>query len=130
MRIVPIKIPRGADPINYLDDKIRSSNLIGGFIIGIGAFEKVRVGIYRGSTYDVTEIHSRDGYVIEVTSLLGNYLRVGDSVNIHIHVNLARSHNEFYGGHLIEAIVNPFLEVLLIEVGDLSKVFTHRVKIA
>ena len=130
MRIIPIKVPKGADPINYLGDKIRNDGLIGGFILGIGAFEKVKVGVYKEDTYDIAEVYSRDGHVIEVTSLLGNYLRVGDIVSIHIHVNLARSHNEFYGGHLIEAVVNPFLEVLLIEVGDLSKIFTHRVKMS
>ncbi|MCD6340683.1 MAG: DNA-binding protein [Desulfurococcales archaeon] len=128
MRIIPVKVPKGADPIIYLGNKVRNDGLIGGFILGIGAFEKVKVGVYKGDTYDITEVCSRNGHVIEVTSLLGNYLRVGDNVSIHIHVNLARSHNEFYGGHLIEAVVNPLLEVVLIEVGDLSKVFTHRVK--
>ncbi len=130
MKVVPIKIPKGADLIDYLRNKIKGDNLVGGFIFGIGAFEEARIGIYRDGNYDVIEVRSRNSYVIEVVSLAGNYLRVGDDVNIHLHVGLARSHNEFYGGHLIKATVNPFLEVFLIEVGDLSKIFTHRVKMS
>ncbi len=128
MRIIPVKVPEGANPLDYLTDKIRSEGLVGGFILGIGAFKKAKIGIYKDGTYDVLEVSGKDDYMLEVTSLLGNYMKVGNNISIHLHVNLTRSHNEAYGGHLVEAEVGALLEVALIEVGDLSKVFTHRVK--
>ena len=128
MKVIPVMVPKGANPIKYLVNKIKSEGLVGGFVIGIGTFKRAKIGILKNRTYDVKEVRGKENYMLEVTSLLGNYMRVGEDVSIHLHVTLTSSHDEALGGHLVEAEVGALLEVALIEVGDLSEVFAHRVK--
>jgi len=127
MRVVPVKVPEGADPHEFLREFISKEGLSGGLIIGIGGFEKATIGVFRGDTYDVMEVEAFPGHVLEVASLTGNYVSTDGAVSTHIHVVLARSHGETYAGHLVRARVKPFLELFLIEYGDLTRVFDHRV---
>ncbi len=127
MRIIPVKVPEGADPHEFLRDFISKEGLVGGVIIGIGGFEKATIGVFRGDSYDTMEIGAFPDHVLEVASLTGNYVVTKDGVSTHIHVVLARSHGEIYAGHLVKARVRPFLELFLIEHGDLTKIFDHRV---
>ena len=128
--MIAVKIPEGNDPIPYLSTIIKNKGLRGGKILGIGGFKWAKVGIYNGKTYDVQLIVGREGHVLEVASLMGNYILLPDGeVSIHIHVTLGRDHGEVYAGHLVKAEVSPFLEVFLEEAkNNVAEVFTHRVK--
>ena len=128
--MIAVKVPEGNDPAQYLSTIIKEKGLNGGKIVGIGGFKWAKVGIYNGKTYDVQLIMAREGHVLEVASLIGNYLLLPDGeASIHIHVTLGRDHGEVYAGHLVKAEVTPFLEVFLEESSNNpAEVFKHRVK--
>lgn len=127
MRIIPVKVPEGEDPHKFLRGFISREGLVGGLIIGIGGLNNATIGVFRGDSYDTMNIEAFPGHVLEVASLTGNYVVTEEGVSTHIHVVLARSHGETYAGHLVKGRVRPFLELFLIEYGDLTKVFDHRV---
>jgi predicted DNA-binding protein with PD1-like motif len=122
------KVPRGSSILEYLERAIRERGLKSGVILGIGGLERVELGYYNPARGVYERVEYRAGEtVLEVTSMTGNYLVKQDgSISIHIHINIA-SRDYVKGGHLISGVVNPFLEVFLIEADiDLSSIFTHR----
>ncbi len=124
-----VKVPAGSDPIEHLKQTIKSLNLSGGLIVGIGGFKWAKLGIYDGRTYHVELIVAKEEKILEVAPLIGNYLITPDGeVSIHLHVTLGRDHGEVYVGHLIKAETHPFLEVFLIEAeNNIAEIFNHRV---
>jgi predicted DNA-binding protein with PD1-like motif len=52
---------------------------------------------------------------VEVLCLVGDITRDDDAPKLHAHVVLGKSDATAHGGHLIEAVVRPTLEVVLTE---------------
>jgi len=82
-------------------------------------------------SYHVKDVEAKYPRVIEVTSLIGNsILAYNGSYYTHIHVTLGVDENTVMAGHLIDASVEPFLEVAIMElVGDyatMAKLLSHR----
>jgi predicted DNA-binding protein with PD1-like motif len=82
-------------------------------------------------TYDTVNIKPEPEHVLEVVSLIGNSILGEDGkYYTHLHVNVAKNPASLYAGHLVDAIITPFLEVLIIElVGDnnsIRNMFKHR----
>ena len=67
------------------------------------------------------ELHRRDyrriavDEQVEVLSLLGDITRDDSGVNLHLHTVLGLPDGSTRGGHLLEAVVRPTLEVILSE---------------
>ena len=126
--IYAFKVPKGSSILEYLERAIRERGLKSGVILGIGGLERVELGYYSPEigTYERAEYRAGET-VLEVTSMTGNYLVKQDgSISIHIHVNIATK-DYVKGGHLVNGVANPFLEVFLIEANiDLSIIFSHR----
>ncbi len=101
-----------------------------GVIAGIGGLRRLRIGVFRGDGYDTMEVEPLPGHVLEVLSLQGSIISRGDSLSPHLHIVAARSHGEVYAGHLVEAEVEPFLEIYITLFKDtptnLREVFPHR----
>lgn len=122
-----MKIPEGIDVHEYLRSYILSHGLKGGFIIGIGGFKRAIIGYLDPATrtYVTQELEARN-IILEVASLMGNYVVKNNEVSIHIHVTLSTPEGA-RGGHLLKSTVYPFIEALLVEVGSsIKEVFTHR----
>ena len=81
-------------------------------LYAIGAFRRVTLGYF-----DITANVYRHQTVeeqVEVLNLSGNISRGEDGESIvHLHVTVGRSDYHTLGGHLVEAIVNPTLEVVV-----------------
>ena len=81
-------------------------------LYGIGTFRQVTLGYF-----DITAKVYRNQVVeeqVEVLNLSGNISRgeQGEPI-VHAHVTVGRSDYHALGGHLVEAIVNPTLEVVV-----------------
>lgn len=81
-------------------------------LYAIGTFRRVTLGYF-----DITANVYRHQTVeeqVEVLNLSGNISRGEDGEPIvHLHVTVGRSDYHTLGGHLVEAIVNPTLEVVV-----------------
>lgn len=103
-------------------DKVKESvrafaNALGttGHVHGIGAMRTATVAYWNPATraYEHIEVNEQ----VEVLSLIGNVARVRNKLELHAHVVLGRRDGGTAGGHLIEAVVHPTLELLFIESG-------------
>jgi predicted DNA-binding protein with PD1-like motif len=80
----------------------------------IGAFREATIGYFNIDRRDYDEIPVSEQ--VELLSLIGRVTRASDGEpNIHAHVVLGKANGDAVGGHLIEAVVRPTLEVILTE---------------
>ena len=80
----------------------------------IGAFEKATLGYFNleRHAYDRIPVHEQ----VELLSLIGHVTREpSGQPNIHAHVVLGKKDGAAVGGHLVEAVVRPTLEIILTE---------------
>jgi predicted DNA-binding protein with PD1-like motif len=80
----------------------------------IGAFSEATLGYFdvERKEYDRIPVQEQ----VEVLSLLGHVTREpGGEPNVHAHAVLGRASGEAVGGHLIDGVVRPTLEVVLTE---------------
>jgi len=128
--IKAVKLEEGSILPDTIERIILEERLKGGFMIGIGGLKKAEIGYFNPvtSTYVTEFIDSGEEGMIEVVSLVGNYLlRSNGTVFTHLHVTLSRRDLGVKGGHLVRGVVRPHIEIFLVEVGEeLKKVFRHR----
>ena len=92
----------------------RERRLAGSHITAIGAFQEATLGYFNWDTkkYQKIPIHEQ----VELLSLIGDIaLAESGEPNLHAHVVVGKSDGMAMGGHLIEAVVRPTLEVVLTE---------------
>ncbi len=83
-------------------------------VSGIGAFQHVRLGYFTPADGGFKENVVDEQ--VEVLSFIGNIAQGEDGdPKPHIHVVLGREDATTRGGHLIEAVVRPTLELIIVE---------------
>ena len=132
-RLIFVRVPEGSKPHQYIERVMSDQGINAAWINGLGGFKWARVGYLDPSAwrYHTIDVEAKDSMVLEVASLTGNSVRGPDgSYYTHIHVVLGRSPGENFAGHLIDAIVEPFLEVAIIEISggvdSLRNILSHR----
>ena len=92
-----------------LDHQIHSAR-----VTGLGGFREVTLGFF---DLDKKEYIPRKlSEQVEVMSLVGNLARSPDGKSkLHAHVIVGRRDYTAHGGHLLSAIVNPTLELMVTE---------------
>lgn len=101
----------GEAVIERLVDFARAHDLGAAHFHAIGAFRRATVAFYdlAAQRYEEHPVEEQ----VEVCSLIGNVSRSGDEVRVHAHCVLGRRDLSTLGGHLVEAEVNPTLELFL-----------------
>ena len=79
----------------------------------IGAFERATLGYFDVRTRNYARIALDEQ--VEVLALGGNVALAGDEPKVHAHVVVGKSDGTAHGGHLLDALVRPTLEVTLVE---------------
>jgi predicted DNA-binding protein with PD1-like motif len=79
----------------------------------IGALQMLTLGYFDWQTKEYLKI--RVGEQVEVLSLAGNLVTSPEGPKVHAHVVVGKRDGTAHGGHLIDAIVRPTLEVMLVE---------------
>lgn len=85
-------------------------------ISGIGGFRSAGVAFYdmEAKRYERIEV----GEQVEVLSFLGNVTAYRGKPKIHVHCVLGHRDGHTSGGHLLEGVVRPTLEVLIDEMSS------------
>ncbi len=95
----------------------------------IGGFERATLGYFVIDEQDYAEIPVDEQ--VEVLSLQGDVAAHDDEVKVHAHVVVGTSTGDARGGHLLEGVVRPTLEVMVTESPDhLRRRFVPRFGIA
>ncbi|MCH4543210.1 PPC domain-containing DNA-binding protein [Ochrobactrum sp. A-1] len=93
---------------------VREQDLTAASVTAIGAFRRATLGFFDLEQQDYHRIELDEQ--CEVLSLLGDCaLDEEGSPSLHLHVVLGMRNGEAKGGHLIEALVQPTLEVIIKE---------------
>jgi predicted DNA-binding protein with PD1-like motif len=90
-----------------------TSHALTGCFHGIGAVRHATIAFWNPTTreYEHTEI----GEQAEVVSLIGNLALTRDAFKMHAHVVLGLRGGRTVGGHLVDGVVHPTLELLFLE---------------
>ena len=111
LRIFAVVFDTGEEAVSGIRDFAGRHGLSGAFFQAIGAFSRATLGYFDmvGLTYRRIPIDEQ----VEVVSLSGSIARKDGQPAIHAHVAIADSSGAARGGHLLEGIVRPTLEVFV-----------------
>lgn len=127
--LFPLRVERGQSVHDAIERAVLDRGLRGGLIIAIGGLRYAEVGVFdrRRGAYEVAKLEASEDETIEAAPIAGNYLVTsGGRVSIHLHACLS-SKRARASGHLLAGVADPFLEVFLLEVGDVVReAFFHR----
>ena len=132
-RVYFLKVPAESRPHAAVEELLSSQGVAAAFIMGIGGFRWARLAVYSPgeNRYYPTDYEARPGRVMEVASLTGNSVLGPDGrYYTHLHAVVAVETGVVAAGHLVDAIVEPFLELVVVELqgglGDLRRLLSHR----
>ncbi len=131
LKALYLKVEEGENPLEAVARAFEGLDAPFAWVQGIGGFIQAKLGVFTGEGYEVEEVRPRQGYILEVLSLKGNVVKGPDGKPYpHLHAVLSRSAGEVLGGHLLEAEVKPFLEVVIVAASEaeegLAELFGHR----
>ena len=90
-----------------------SEGLRAAHLTAIGAFERATLGFFDWQQKDYRQIPVQ--VQAEVVALIGDVALHGNEPKLHMHAALGLPDGSMRGGHLLEAIVRPTLEVMVTE---------------
>ncbi len=110
-----VRIDRGEEVISSLTEFCKKEKILSGQITGLGATDKVVIGLYSVATgeYRKTKLIGE----MEITSLIGNISSKDGEPYLHIHINVCNPEMQIFGGHLNECHISATCE-LVVTPGD------------
>ncbi|MBW3537260.1 MAG: DNA-binding protein [Actinobacteria bacterium] len=106
-------LDKGDEAVSALTEWAAEEGVRGSSLAAIGAFQRATVAYFDRDTMNYQEIPVSEQ--VEVLSLLGNIGIADDEPKLHAHVVLGRRDGTTVGGHLLEGVVWPTLEVFVTE---------------
>jgi hypothetical protein len=111
--VVVAVLDPGDDAVAALSDLARERRLASSQITAVGAFERAVVGWFDRAEKEYRRIPIDEQ--CEVLSLVGDIAESADGPQLHTHAVLGLSDGTTRGGHLLEGLVWPTLEVVIRE---------------
>lgn len=115
-RTFVVVLDSGDEVVSTLERFAAENSLTASRLTAIGAFSDVTLGYFDWERKDYERIHI--GEQVEVLSLVGDIALNAQRPSLHAHVVLGRRDASTLGGHLLQAIVRPTLEVILTDAPD------------
>lgn len=113
-RTYAVALAIGESVVESLTNLARELSLIGSSVSGIGGFQHATLAYFEweASTFRENVIDEQ----VELLSFQGTIAQGEDGEpKLHAHVVLGRSDATTRGGHLVEAVVRPTLEAVIVE---------------
>ncbi|HVX10692.1 MAG TPA: PPC domain-containing DNA-binding protein [Pirellulales bacterium] len=79
----------------------------------IGALRELTLGYFDWQKKEYEKIHVAEQ--VELLSLAGNIVSSKDGPKLHAHIVVGKRDGTAHGGHLVDAIVRPTLEMMIVE---------------
>ncbi len=106
-----IRIDKGEELVEKLKEFCQKEKIKLGIITGIGATNKVTIGLFKTKT---KKYHSKElTGDFEITSLVGNISTMDNQIYLHLHINLSDKNYTSFGGHLNSALISGTFEGLI-----------------
>jgi predicted DNA-binding protein with PD1-like motif len=108
-----LRLERGEDIVNTLENFTRERNLKSGSIQAIGAVSSIELGFYHLNKKEYS--WKKYDQNLEIAALTGNIAYSNGEVVIHLHGVFANEDNSCFGGHVKNAKVSATCEVYIME---------------
>lgn len=112
-RTIALVFDKGDDVMPILERFAKENALSASRFSAIGALRSAVLGYFDWDRKDYDRIPVDEQ--VEVLSFSGDIALDGDQPKVHAHAVLGRRDGSTVGGHVLQAMVQPTLEVLLIE---------------
>ena len=101
----------GEEIVSTLKNFVKKENIHLGTVTGIGAADKIKLGLYnvKGQQYQSKEFTGEH----EIASLSGNITSMDDEPYLHLHITISDKDFNAYAGHLDSAIVSATCEIFI-----------------
>lgn len=109
-----VRIDKGEEVLEQLTLVCQKEKITCGQITGLGASNKVEIGLFNTSTKEY-KTTVKEG-MFEVTSLVGNITNKEGTVYIHCHINFSDSSLKTYGGHLVKCYISATGEIIITKI--------------
>ena len=121
-----VRIDKGEELIENLKAICKELNITLGSICGIGATDKVTVGLMNTKTKKYQSKEFTGDH--EITSVLGNVTTMNGEVYLHLHITLGNVEHKIIGGHLTSAVISATFEGIIdIIEGQISREYHDEV---
>jgi len=121
-----VRLDKGTEIISNLKELCLKENITLGSISGIGAANKIEIGLFNTDTkeYKTTVMEG----MFEITSLLGNITRKDGEVYLHCHINFSDASLNTFGGHLVQAYISATCEIVVTAIpGEVNRRFDEEI---
>ena len=123
---ITVRIDKGEEIVETLKCVCKENKITLGSISGIGSTNKTTIGLFETGTKRYLSKELVGEY--EITHLSGNISTMNGEIYIHLHVTLADSSYNAFGGHLNSAIVSGTCEVVIDVVdGEIAREFSEEI---
>jgi predicted DNA-binding protein with PD1-like motif len=112
-RTIALVFEKGDDVVPILEQFAKEHTLSASRFSAIGALRTAVLGYFDWERKDYDRITVNEQ--VEVLSLNGDIALDGDQPKVHAHAVLGRRDGSTIGGHVLQATVQPTLEVVLVE---------------
>ena len=103
----------GDEVVSELLKFAKRTQLQGACFFGVDACYNVTIGFFDLERKDYVPTVIKEQ--VEIISLIGNVAAYNGEPKIHAHIVIGKRDSTAHGGHLIEAVVRPTLEIFLTE---------------
>jgi predicted DNA-binding protein with PD1-like motif len=120
-----IRIDKGEEVIASLKNFCIDNGVRLGSVIGLGAADRVIVGLFNTIT---KEYHNKELVgEYEITNLTGNITTKGGEIYLHLHITLGDEDYNAHGGHLNECWISGTCELVIDVIdGEISRAFDSK----
>ncbi len=105
---VIVRVDKGEELVESLKTLCKTLDISLGSIIGIGATDKVTVGLMNTKTQKYQSKEFTGDH--EIAPLIGNITRMNGEVYLHLHVTICNVEHKAMGGHLTSALISATFE--------------------
>ncbi len=110
-----VRIDKGEEVIEQIRKICMQNNIKAGSISGIGATDRVKLGLFNTNTKNYMSKELTGSY--EIVSMIGNISTMKDEVYLHIHIGVSNENMNLFGGHLNYCYISATCELIIEEIG-------------
>ena len=108
---IVVRIDKGEEIVDALKTICKKLDIKLGSIVGIGATDKVTIGLLNTKTKKYQSKEFTGDH--EIAPLVGNITILNGEVCLHLHVTLCNVEHKAVGGHLTSAVVSATFEGII-----------------
>lgn len=121
-----VRIDRGEELVAALKEFCRASDIKLGSITGLGAADKITLGLFNTKTKKYFPKEFLGDF--ELAAVLGNISRMNNEVYLHLHATISDESCQAYGGHLTSAVISGTFEGVIEKIdGEIGRKYNEEI---